>query len=58
MMNKIEKIDFEKKIGFKFYFLDLDNKYILLNLMGVMLTCIEFMYIYSRKLTLFLRDTK
>ncbi len=58
MMNKIEKIDFENRIGFKFYFLDLDNKYILLNLMGVMLTCIELMYIYSRKLTLFLRDTK
>ncbi len=58
MMNNIEKIDFENRISFKFYFLDLDNKYILLNLMGVMLTCSEFMYIYSRKLTLFLRDTK
>jgi hypothetical protein len=57
-MNKIEKIDFEDRIGFKFYFFDQDNKYILLNLMGVMLTCSDFMYIYSRKLTLFLRDTK
>ena len=58
MMNKTEKIDFENRIGFKFYFLDQNNKYILLNLMDVMLTCSEYMYIYSRKLTLFLRDTK